>query len=56
VSINKGPYERIFKLATIKIYTAGSSFSDIKITGLQEDVAEQIKTFILQQNAASEQL
>lgn len=56
VSLNKGPYERMFRLATIKIYTAGNSLSDIKITGIQEDLAEQIKTFILQQHAVTEQL
>lgn len=46
VEIQEGPIMRIFGLATIEIYTAGGSMSDLKIAGLKKETAESIKVFI----------
>jgi membrane protein YdbS with pleckstrin-like domain len=37
---------RIFNLATIEIFTAGGSMSDLKISGLKKEEAEKMKAFI----------
>ena len=46
VEIQEGPLMRIFGLATIEIYTAGGSVSDLKISGLKKEKAESMKIFI----------
>jgi membrane protein YdbS with pleckstrin-like domain len=46
VEIQEGPLMRIFGLATIEIYTAGGSVSDLKIAGLKKEDAESMKIFI----------
>ncbi|MET1253743.1 PH domain-containing protein [Aliikangiella maris] len=49
VGISHGPIERMFDLANINIYTAGGAGVDLKIAGLTQARAEQIKEFILSQ-------
>ncbi|MEM9992207.1 MAG: PH domain-containing protein, partial [Bacteroidota bacterium] len=46
--VTQGPVQSMFELASISIYTAGGSASDLTITGLQEKEAHQIKDFLLQ--------
>jgi len=46
VELNEAPFSRLFKLATLTIYTAGDSTSDLKIRGLNKEEALRIKEFI----------
>ncbi|MDG1160297.1 MAG: PH domain-containing protein [Flavobacteriales bacterium] len=43
---SRGPLERKFKLSTLKIFTAGGSQSDLSISGLDPDRAQELKDFI----------
>lgn len=45
--IKQGPLERLYKLNSLKIYTAGGQSSDLVIPGLQEEQALSIKAFVL---------
>lgn len=49
--VKQGPLDRIFKLHSIKIYTAGGSQSDLSIPGLPEETALRIKEFVLGKTA-----
>ncbi len=40
------PIERIFKLAKLKLYTAGGHSSDLNVPGLSLHKAEQLKEFV----------
>ena len=44
--ISRGPVESAFGLATLKVFTAGGSGSDLSIEGLPVAEAERIKEFI----------
>jgi len=46
VSVQSGPIERKFGLASISIYTAGSEEADFTIKGITEPTAQQIKEWI----------
>lgn len=46
VEIDEGPISRVFKLASISVYTAGDSSDDLIIKGIKRDKALQIKEFI----------
>lgn len=46
--VSQGPLQRLFDLATVKIYTAGGSTSDIAIPGLHPEDAQKIKEYINQ--------
>ena len=46
VSVQSGPIERRFGLASISIYTAGSEEADFTINGITEGTAQQIKEWI----------
>lgn len=48
LEINQGPFSRLFKLATLNVYTAGDSSDDLEINGLLKTEALQIKEFISQ--------
>ena len=48
IDISHGPLERRYKMATIKFFTAGGVASDLKIPGLPKELAESIRTEILQ--------
>ncbi len=45
--IKQGPIERYFNLKTLEIYTAGGRSSDLSISGLLPDEAQQLKEFII---------
>ncbi|MFK7926259.1 MAG: PH domain-containing protein [Bacteroidia bacterium] len=48
VEVDQGPIERALELATLKIFTAGGSSSDLSIPGLSPEKAKEMKSFILQ--------
>ncbi|OEK06392.1 PH domain-containing protein [Roseivirga misakiensis] len=49
--LKQGPIERIFKLHSLKIFTAGGQSSDLVIPGLPENTATRLKDFILGKTA-----
>ena len=49
IDISHDPLERHFKLATIKLFTAGGNAADLKIAGLPDSTAQQIRQQILLQ-------
>jgi membrane protein YdbS with pleckstrin-like domain len=49
VEINEAPISRIFKLASLNIFTAGDSSNDLVIKGIKKEEALRIKEFINQQ-------
>ncbi|MFT7269292.1 MAG: membrane protein YdbS with pleckstrin-like domain [Candidatus Endobugula sp.] len=49
--LKQGPIERLFKLNSLKIFTAGGQSSDLVIPGLPEETALNIKDFILKKTA-----
>jgi membrane protein YdbS with pleckstrin-like domain len=51
LEINQGPIDRIFDLASLQLFTAGGSSSDIEIDGLTPGQAADIKSFIMSKNA-----
>jgi membrane protein YdbS with pleckstrin-like domain len=53
--INQGPIDRIFDLSSLKIFTAGGSYSDLSIPGLQKFTAEDLKHFIIKQTGIGEE-
>lgn len=53
--IAQGPVDRYFELATLKIFTAGGSNSDLQIPGLYKSNAEAIKSFILRKTDLDEE-
>ena len=46
VSLQSGPIERKFGLASISIFTAGSEEADFTIKGITKEIAQQIKDWI----------
>ena len=46
VEVNQGILAKIFKLSTVKIYTAGGSTSDLSIPGLPTETAAKLKDFL----------
>jgi membrane protein YdbS with pleckstrin-like domain len=44
--ISQGPIQNIFGLATLRVFTAGGTSSDLAIDGLEKAEAERIKEFI----------
>jgi len=46
VELEEKPFSRLFKLASIKIFTAGESGGDLKVNGLPKQEAKKIKEFI----------
>ncbi|WP_300486353.1 PH domain-containing protein [Flavobacterium sp.] len=47
VALHEGPVSRKLDLATIEIFTAGGSGSDIRIAGLRREQADRIKQLIM---------
>lgn len=45
--VKEGPVQRLFGLASLNIYTAGGSSSDIHIPGLSPGKANELKQFVL---------
>jgi uncharacterized protein len=46
-SLQSGPLERKYQLASLLLYTAGSEGADMKIPGLEKGEAEQLRHYIL---------
>lgn len=46
--ISRGPIENLFGLATLRVYTAGGSSSDLSIEGLPFEEAQRVKEHITQ--------
>lgn len=49
--VKQGPIERIFKLHSLKVYTAGGDSSDLVIPGLSEENAGKIKEYVMGKTA-----
>jgi len=49
--LKQGPVDRMFKLHSLKIFTAGGQSSDLVIPGLREDTASRLKEFVLGKTA-----
>lgn len=47
VAVNEGIISRIYKLASIQVFTAGGNSADLKISGLKKEVAQQLREVIL---------
>jgi membrane protein YdbS with pleckstrin-like domain len=47
VEIKQGPLFKVFKIFTLKVFTAGSSSGDLSIAGLNKDDASKLKAQIL---------
>lgn len=47
VESSNTPLDRKYDLATLQLFTAGGSSGDLKIEGLEKDVAENLRIFIL---------
>tara|TARA_B110000285_G_scaffold55076_1_gene62706 strand:+ start:765 stop:1295 length:531 start_codon:yes stop_codon:yes gene_type:complete len=48
--VSQGPVAKRFRICTLKLYTAGSSGANLQITGLDEDVANQLRQIIDERN------
>jgi len=46
VEVNQGIIAKIFKLSSVKIYTAGGTASDLSIPGLPVETAHNLKAFL----------
>jgi membrane protein YdbS with pleckstrin-like domain len=53
VETSSSPLDRKFGLANLQIFTAGGSGGDLKISGLGEDTAEQLRIYLLGKVGAS---
>ncbi len=49
--LKQGPLDRLFKLHSLKIFTAGGQSSDLVIPGLREETASKLKEFVLGKTA-----
>lgn len=49
VSVQSGPLERRFNLASVSIFTAGSASADFTIKGITDKTANQIKDWLTEQ-------
>lgn len=52
--ITQGPLGRLFNLASVKVYTAGGSGSDLTISGLTKERAHRLRDFITKLSAEYE--
>ena len=46
VEVTQGVLAKVFKLSSIKLFTAGGNASDLSIPGLAEDTAQKLKEFL----------
>lgn len=53
--VNHGPIDRMYGLASLKLFTAGGATSDLSIPGLKDEVAHRLKEFITQKTGADEE-
>ena len=54
--VTQGPVDRIFKLAKLRVFTAGGSGSDLTIPGLKHEEANRLKTLITSRITDKQQL
>lgn len=54
-NIRQGPIDQLFDLASLNIFTAGGSSSDLTIPGLSPQTAQSLKDFILQKTGLDEE-
>ncbi|HUH50610.1 MAG TPA: PH domain-containing protein [Flavobacterium sp.] len=47
IAVSEGVFSRFYGLASIEIYTAGGSSSDLRIAGIEKERAYQIKEFLM---------
>ena len=52
--VSQGPLGRLFDLASVKIYTAGGSTSDLSIGGLKKEAAHRLRDHITRLSAQYE--
>lgn len=52
--VSQGPLGRLFDLASVKVYTAGGSSSDLVIRGLQKEKAHRLRDYITKLSAEYE--
>lgn len=52
--ISQGPLARLFDLASVKVYTAGGSSSDLVVHGLEKEQAQRLRDFITKLSAEYE--
>lgn len=50
--VKQGPFERLFGLSSLRVYTAGGSASDLSIHGLKQEEANHLKQFIITKTSA----
>jgi len=55
IEIVSGPIDRMFHLASLKIFTAGGTQSDLSISGLLNSDASKIKSFIISKTDSDEE-
>ncbi len=53
VETSSTPFDRQFGLATLQLFTAGGSGADLRIEGLDEDVAEKLRVYVLEKVGSS---
>jgi len=53
--VKQGPFERLFGLSSLRVYTAGGSASDLSIYGLKQAEANHLKQFIIAKTSADEE-
>lgn len=53
--VKQGPFERMFGLASLRVFTAGGSASDLSINGLKQEEADRLKQFIIMKTSADEE-
>ena len=55
ITIEHGLIERQFKLARLKVFTAGGSSSDLTIPGIRPETANKLKEFIVKKTQSDEE-
>lgn len=53
--VNRGPIDRYFGLASLKVFTAGGSSSDLSIPGITEERAHRLKDYITNKTGIDEE-
>lgn len=53
-SADAGPLDRKYRLSSITLFTAGATGADLRISGLKEDLAQQLREFILEKIKTNE--
>lgn len=54
VELESGPLERIFKLTTLKFFTAGGGSADMKIPALTFGTASKLRAFVMEKAGVEE--